>query len=195
MKEWGYLRENSAAAEKAGNDKHNNRCRIGLEKYLEVIFPNVDWIANKQFGMHNGKMHKIKPDYRSDILKLVIEFDGKYHYSNPINIKKDIEKDRIYDSAGYKVIRIPYFIQLTNKVVKQLFNVDVKDDLFPEGIESMSIEEKNTPAFMCPMGVKRMANDFLKFPEQYEANVSALKKVNDEFLTGVSILIDEYNNL
>lgn len=193
--DWGFLRETTAAAEKAGIDKHTGICRTGLDKYLEVIYPGSCWLHNMQFGEHNGKIYHFRPDYRSDHLKIVIEFDGTLHYSNPDNIRGDKRKDDIYNRAGYRVIRIPYFIQLTRTVVKQLFGVDVQNELFPNNVASMSIVNKNTPAYMCKEGVKRMAMEFQRFPEQYEANVQSLQKEADDFLTGVSFLIEEYNKL
>lgn len=40
-------------------------------------------------------------------------------------IRKDGENQKIYESFGYHVVRIPFFIQLTNEVVKILFGVEV----------------------------------------------------------------------
>lgn len=37
-----------------------------------------------------------------------------------------------------------------------------------------------------------MAREFCHFPEQYDVNVKALEEENDEILTGVSILKEEY---
>lgn len=91
-------------------------------------------------------------------------------------------------------MRIPYFIQLTNKAVKTLFDVDVSEELFDETISSLGIEGQNTPAYLCPAGLKRMAGEFKKFPEQYKTNLDFLKKQNYPFRTGVEFLEDEFNN-
>ena len=37
-----------------------------------------------------------------------------------------------------------------------------------------------------------MAREFKEFPEQYEVNIKFLKSLNNEFLTGVSILEEFY---
>ena len=108
-------------------------------------------------------------------------------------------KNEIFKELGYKVIRIPYFIQLTNKVVYDLFGVNVKEKLFDENIPSLNIESRNTPAYLCPMGIRRMAIDFLdKSTEQLNVNIEYLQKICDEhkyktLTVGLTYLIDEIN--
>ncbi len=176
-KKWGFLRETNAMAESAGIDKDTGLHRTGLEDYLKVIFPNTnDWIHDKMLGKINGTLYRSRPDYRSEELKLIIEFDGLPHYTNPDIIEKDKNNIDLYMSFGYKVVRIPYFIQLTNKAVKTLFDVEVTEDLFDGTIASLGIKGRNTPAYLCPSGIKRMAEEFKRFPEQYQMNIDSLKK-------------------
>jgi len=123
-KKWGFLRETAALAKKAGIDKDTGLHRTGLEDYLKVIFPKIDdWINDKALGMVNDKLYRSRPDYRSEKLKLIVEFDGLPHYTKPDIIEKDLKNNELYKNFGYKVIRIPYFVQLTNKAVKTLFDV------------------------------------------------------------------------
>lgn len=195
-KVFGYLRETKEIAKKDGNDPTTGLCRTGLEEYLEVIFPNTnDWIHDEVIGFLNGEKCRLRPDYRSESLKIIIEIDGLPHYTSPSNILNDEIKNKRYEKAGYKVIRIPYFIQLSNEVVKELFDVDVNIPLFDDKYTSMGIKNKNTPAYLCPLGIKRMAKEFKKFPKQYKTNIEALKKENNILLTGVDILENEYNNI
>lgn len=166
---WGFLRETKEAAEKAGIDKDTKICRTGLEEYLKVIFPDTDdWINNRiipNLYDSTGKKRRTRPDWRSESLRLIIEFDGLQHYTNPDNIIKDENNTALYESVGYKVVRIPYFIQLTNKAVKQLFGVDVKEEMFDEKIPSLGLQGNHSPAYLCYKGIKRMAKEFTKFPE------------------------------
>ena len=192
---WGFLRETVALAKKAGIDKDTGLHRTGLEDYLKVIFPGIDdWIHDKTLGLVNGKLYRSRPDYRSEKLKLLIEFDGLQHYTKPDIIEKDLKNTELYQNLGYIVVRIPYFIQLSNKAVKYMFDVDVSEELFNETISSLGIEGQNTPAYLCPAGVKRMAEEFKKFPEQYKTNLDFLKKQNNPFRTGVEFLENEYKN-
>ena len=182
---WGFLRENRKKAEANGIDKVTGLHRTGLDDYLAVIFPEVnDWICDKEIGMLGGKRYKFRPDYRSETLKLIIEFDGTLHYKNPDSIIVDESRTDLYEKGGYKVVRIPFFIQLTNEVVKEMFGVDVQEELFPPEIASMSIAWKNTPAFMCNLGIERMARELLKFPQQLNVNMKALKDETDKYENG-----------
>jgi hypothetical protein len=193
---WGFLRETNALAKQAGIDKDTGIHRTGLEEYLKVIFPNInDWIHDKTIGLKNGIQYRSRPDYRSEELKLIIEFDGLQHYTKPDIIEKDIKTKELYENFGYGVVRIPYFIQLSNKAVKTLFNVEVAEELFDEKISSLGIRGQNTPAYLCPAGLKRMAQEFKKFPEQYKTNIDFLKMQNDIFRSGVDFLEYEYNKI
>ncbi len=197
---WGFLREDEKGVKKDPIDEATGLHRTSMMEYLQVIYPEIpidQWIRGKQLGKHNGKLCKKKPDFRNDDLRMVIEVDGLLHYKSYQEICKDEIKDKQYEEAGYKCVRIPYFIQLTNRAVKILFDREVEEPLFNEKIPSMSSLNKkgNTPACLCPEGVRRMAKDFLRFPEQYKVNVEALKKENNLELTGVDLLETEYNKL
>ena len=197
MKKWGFVRETVEAAKKAGIDADTGLHRTGLEEYLSVVFPNVnDWVHDKSTGLiKDCKPTKMRPDYRSETLKMIVEFDGLQHYTSPENIIKDVEHTLFYQENGYKVVRIPYFIQLTNKAVETLFEVKVAEPLFDESIPSMGPKGHNTPAYLCFSGIKRMAQEFHRFPEQYLVNVNYLKKQKEQRLVEVEILEREYKSL
>lgn len=190
MPKWGFLRETRELAVKAGIDKDTGLHRTGLDEYLEVIFPEIsDWEHDKTFPhIVDGKKCRKRPDYRSETLKLIIEVDGLPHYTNPQNILKDKETTLLYESFGYKVVRIPYFIQLTNNAVKQLFDRDVEEPLFDENIPSLGVKGNNTPAFLCYAGIERMKEEFRKFPEQYQTNKKFLLESGDLYLTRVDLI-------
>lgn len=181
--ELGVLRETKELAEKA-HASHPDIKFSGLEEYLEVIFPGSKWVHDKAFS----KEHKIRPDYRCDELRLIVEVDGTPHYTDPAVIAKDRKNQRIYEDHEYTVVRIPYFIQLTRDTVKELFGVDVGRDLCDPSFPSMGKEWENTPAYCCTAGLKRMAEDFDRFEQQLAINIEHLTKQDDNNLTGVSVL-------
>ncbi|ASB50399.1 DUF559 domain-containing protein [Alkalitalea saponilacus] len=196
MNKWGFLRETNDKAQKAGIDKDTGYHRTGLEDYLKVIFPKTDdWLHDKALGKIDGTMYRCRPDYRSEELKLIVEFDGLPHYTNPDIIEKDLINTELYASFGYKVVRIPYFIQLTNEAVKTLFDIEVSEDLFDGIIPSLGIKGRNTPAYLCPAGIERMANEFKEFPDQYQTNIEALRNQGDTFKSGIDFLETEYNKI
>lgn len=100
---------------------------------------------------------------------------------------KDYESYEFYKNFGYELIRIPYFIQFTNEVVEKLFNVKCNEKLFPEDIPSLYTEYRNTPAYLCVQGIKRMVKEFKNFPQQLEVNLDYLSSLKNEFLTGANV--------
>lgn len=191
----GYLRETAELASKAGVDKEFNISRSGLDEYLAIIFPEVnDWVHDKAFS----KSIRTRPDYRSDSLKLVIEFDGLPHYMNPDVIRKDLENTKIYTQAGYTVVRIPFFIQLTSHVILKLFDRIVEPaKVFPDNnVVSFSVKSRVTPAYIPRAGLCRMAEEFIKVStEQLASNLEYLKTINDEFISGYNDFVDVINTL
>lgn len=190
--QWGFLREHSSMAE--GVDPETGLCRTGFDEYLKVIFPDVDdWIHDKTISsLPAGVKLRTRPDYRSEKLKMIVEFDGLQHYSNPNKIEIDKKNTENYINLGYKVVRIPYFIQLTNNVVEQLFDKKINSNLFSESIPSMGLSLGNTPAFLCIAGIVRMAIEFQNFPEQYDTNMRRLEEINDETKTAANLLSQVY---
>lgn len=189
---FGFLRETQKIADKAGIESETGLHRTGLDTYLKIIFPNIhDWVHDEQINL-NG--NKLRPDYRSESLKIIIEVDGLPHYQFPDIILNDKKKDELYIQSGYKVIRIPYFIQLTNETVYKMFNVKVNIPLFNSKYHSLSPKSRNTPAYLCLLGIKRMAEDFIKYKEQYKVNENYLLNFDNE-LTGLNLLKEEMNKI
>lgn len=194
---WGFLRETKEAALKAGIDKATGLVRTGLDEYLKVIFPqDNNWIHDKTIGKSlDGKKLRARPDYRNEKLRLIVEFDGVQHYTSPERIRRDVSNTEKYKRLGYRVVRIPYFIQLTTDAVNKLF-ADVLEHKFAKKLFNPKYASLSTvngaPAWLCPSGLERMAKEFAKFPEQYEVNIDALKNCNDEYLTGAGLLEAAY---
>lgn len=197
---WGYLKENSRKIKKGEVDDDIGLHFTGLDEYLDVIFPNNKWIYNKCFYYYDdGKRKHLIPDYRCEELKLVVEFDGKLHYTDHNTIMRDVRNEKIYKKEGYTVIRIPYFIQLTNDVVNTLFKqfskfLSVNEPLFNPNISSLYGEcEGFGPAYTCASGFKRMVKVLKQFPQQYELLVTSLKRFVDDYsVNGVDLLEEEY---
>ena len=191
QKMYGYLRETTESAIKAGVDPDTGLQRMGLNEYLAEIFPDVhDWIHDKSITIiKDGKTIKPRPDYRSETLKLIVEFDGVLHFQTPLAVRNDREMTKSYEELGYKVVRIPFFIQLTRDSILKMFGVDMGHEMFDPSVPSFSLKMKCTPAFFCHAGVLRMAEYFIEFPDQFEANLTVLGNMHDDELSGYSQLI------
>lgn len=128
---------------------------------LKSIFPMSEFIRDS-IVPDSGR--KFRPDYRSDDLMLIVEFDGHHHYTNPLQIANDKIKDRLYSSMGYRVVRIPYFIQLDQSTVNWFFNVEwAPEDSeivdCPHGFHSKNVV---TPAYFCTAGYAKYENMMLE---------------------------------
>lgn len=187
LKKGCYIRETREMAEKAAKLYPESNF-VGLEDYLPFLYPGRKWIHDKPFGIRDGQSFRIRPDYLCEEEKLIIEFDGLQHYTNPMNIRKDRENQAVYESFGYKVIRIPYFINLTTDVVKEMFGIITHGNLFDPALPSISVKWQNTPAFCCYEGILRMAKEYKRYPQQYEINIQQLEADNDEELSGAALL-------
>lgn len=195
-KKWGFLRENEKSVikwSKKALKKGREVVFSPLPEYLAVIFPKVnDWEHNKRYYYEGRKYHGV--DYVSDNLKLAVEFDGILgHYTNPEKILRDEKKACFLRDKGYKFINIPYFIQFTNEVVEQMFGVVKEEPLFDSS--TPSFVDDNTPTYLCPLGIKRMAKEFKRYPQQYKVNLEALKAMSNSELSGIDYLTEEYEKL
>jgi hypothetical protein len=131
-----------------------------LKDLLKQLYPNEDFIHDK--AVPNSKNKRRRPDYRSDNLMLIVEFDGASHYQSTSRILADKAKDEDYTSLGYKVVRIPYFIQPNTYTLEVLFGVGIGyEEQYPQGF----IDKKAVlPSDFCYKGIKRFEEDLDRFP-------------------------------
>lgn len=107
---------------------------------------------------------KLRPDYRCDKLKLIVEFDGYYHYNNSKIILNDYIKDNCYRNLEYSIIRIPYFIQLDYRVINLLFSsYDINKDSFNSYPHGFVDKVCLLPSDFNYVGIERFKKDLLRF--------------------------------
>lgn len=106
-----------------------------LKWILKQLFPNEEIIHNKKIKF--DKATGFRPDFLLKNKKIIVEFHGPQHFTNPICTIKDINKKDTAERFGYEYIEIPYFVQLTKNVLKSLFkDIIVNNDFsnnFPHG--------------------------------------------------------------
>jgi len=151
------------------------------EKNLIELFRTTyeDLVCNKNFFDR-----KFRPDIRIDSIKLVVEFDGYLHYTDSKTIMRDTKKDIVIQEYGYKIVRVPYFVQLKHleNLLSNYISLDVIRNFKTYGYKSGFIDNKaKTPADFCSLGLKRFYKDIefyncskeiiesLKLKDTYEA--------------------------
>lgn len=129
-----------------------------LGGFLSAIFPGAVFVRNRivpEVGT------RIRPAYRSAEMRLIVEFDGPNHYSKPSFVIKDDEHRRIFVEAGYEVVRIPYFVQLSTEVIARLFGTSRQfKQRYPHGFVE---EHAVLPAEFCCLGIERFIADLDRF--------------------------------
>lgn len=160
--------------------------RVG--DYLRLLFPNVEWIHDKKIPNIQAQF---RPDYRSEELKLVVEFDGYHHYTRASIILADQNKNRVLTALGYKVIRIPYFMQMSPATVKYWFNIDVTfDQQYKHGFIDWRAE---LPASFCELGIAKFTNQLLALHNSQDTNISQITNEILDSLLIKSVKFDKYS--
>ena len=171
-----------------------------LGEFLRVIYPNYDWVHDQKFRAEiesEEKTYNFRPDYCCHELRLCVEFDGPDHFTKASVIQADRNKDyTLIEKIGYKVIRVPYFIQLNTEGIKILFNKDVKIDYgFNHGFISKGV---TLPADFCEQGAWKLQVflSVIKSAEVeasekvfYQIRESLLNKINSSKLSAKRALL------
>ena len=113
--------------------------------------------------------------FRINAVTTVVEFDGDAHYRDPLKMKIDNEKDAVADSLGYRVVRIPYWVQLDNETLQYFFNIsDEIDQDFPHGF----IITKLFPGSYCELGIQRFQSELAALPPNVSRRI--LQSLRDQ---------------
>ena len=143
-----------------------------LETALKEIVGDAAWRGSEvRVGTRRQRWDMV---FERDGRLVAVEFDGDEHYRHTLKIKADREKDEAARVAGHRVVRFPYWIQLTTETVKHYFDLDanvVQD--FPHGF----ITTKVFPASFCALGIARFERDLEALPAGVRsAVVSSLRE-------------------
>ena len=112
--------------------------------------------------------------------KIAFEYDGPEHYNNVNKIERDQRKKKKLSELGYKVICIPYYLQLTQDIAKHLFfeNFNVySDSKYNAAVERIyeTLDEESmlahgwhttseTPANFVEKGIRRLLEEVEQYP-------------------------------
>ena len=138
-----------------------------LEEFLKQIYPNKEIIRNKTVPNSNCKS---RPDFRIEEEKLIVEFDGYRHYNSFETQSRDELKYHQYTYMGYKIIRIPYFIQLSSESIFKLFGIHLPDfeQKYPHGfIDKRAL----TPLDFNYKGLLKFRDDLIIFEKEIAEDI------------------------
>lgn len=162
---WKYLRETKLKY-------FDCRRNTPLSDYLEAIFPEYKFEYNYRMKKLELPTEYVYHQYVCDAIckeqKLVVEFDGLNHYMDSQVVLNDSYRDLWFRTLGYQVVRIPYWIQLSNLVIHDLFHVEVDQEMCKLDYcfytpETDSVNLNATPGNMCELGRTRFVNEFNLF--------------------------------
>jgi len=139
-------------------------CEAKLWFFLNMYFftYNFEIVYDKKIKGNDN----IRPDFQiinnqNNQIILIVEFDGYQHYTKAQEVLKDVTKDLIYKGLGYKVIRLPYFIQIRKEIVDHFFCQGFPyDNSYLHGF----IDPKVTlPSDFCELGMMKFLKDMKRF--------------------------------
>ena len=111
----------------------NKKTKIDpLNEAIKVFIPEKKYgkiqVKKKIKQLGYEAKSNIEPDYFIENLGLIFEFDGPDHYNNSIKVMKDERKyqnlkflKKNGKSINVRIIRVPYYFQLTKGVAKFIF--------------------------------------------------------------------------
>ena len=141
-----------------------------IQSKLESVIKNLvgDRWNGAEILVSDKNKYRWDLSYKEDNKIVFVEFDGDRHYREPFVIKNDNNKNRIAKESGCKVIRIPYWVQLTTQTLKYYFDIDNEiNQNFPHGF----ITSKWFPSSYCELGLERFAKELLTLPENVRFDV------------------------
>lgn len=108
-------------------------------------------------------------DYILPDQKLIVEFDGDSHFTSAKAIVNDWDKEELAQSFGYKVVRIPYFIQLDDDMINHYFGEYITQPVakfdFNYYQHGFIDARARTPGDFCELGQKRFMHIWSTLPQ------------------------------
>lgn len=136
----------------------------------------VEWVI-AEYGQENVlTQFKVTDKTRSrfDVAvpeqMLLFEFDGAAHYTDALVWERDGRKSKEAILLGYRIVRVPYFVQWTTEAIKYFlpeYNGNCTPN-FPHGF----IDKKAIlPGSFCKVGYERFCAEMRKLPNSISSKV------------------------
>lgn len=166
---------NQSSQWKILREKIDSESFTSLRTYLQKIYPDnefaYDAIIPSEIRRSRGiddRLSRCRPDARCEDLNLIVEYDGPQHYQDFRVATMDHLKDQEWRSAGYLVVRIPFWIQLSREYILDRFRVDPGEEMC-EFTFSFATSDPvdgafNLPISFCEPGIRRFCREFDSLP-------------------------------
>jgi hypothetical protein len=153
----------------------------------QMTVNNLKVISKLFLEKNNVSEHKLAR-FSLDIYfpedQIAFEYDGPDHYDKVANHERDLRKNQLCLSEGIRLVRWPYYFQLTKDVARYLFPNHYTDNKYQEAIKIVygASEEseilapglhgsKFTPANFTSLGINRFINDLNSAPISLRSQV------------------------
>lgn len=150
-----------------------------LGSFLNLVFPEGEWINNKPLPNSGSKL---RPDYRNDFYKIIVEYDGPGHYTNIKTMHRDHAMWNISKELGYTHITIPYFLQIDDTIFRAVFEANgavlpkgYSTSKFPQGFID---KDCTLPASYCSAGLHRFYLELTK--DFWPLSIDILNSLEDK---------------
>lgn len=141
------------------------------ESALARLFPNERFARDRIIP---DAPTDARPSYRCERLKLIVQCDGPPHYRESGIILQDRQQDAAFETMGYRVVRIPYFVQWSAEVAEHLFGRD-GGLIEPAGPQGFVGDDMPLPADFCALGIERFLQDLKRFHAVAKDIVTSLR--------------------
>lgn len=139
-----------------------------IESYLSesLLSTFINSRSNIRFKKSRIKEIGLIPDLTSEDGKIIIEFDGYYHYTSMKNIIRDNSLKDYCNKNSIKLIQIPYFIQLNSPDIIEYYFSDIVSDFSPYNSYKHGFINDNIslPSDFCYNGLLKFILEFNQLP-------------------------------
>ena len=149
------------------------------ESKLIQLFKNLEKQTNNIKVETNISISDEYKRYKGDIIinnYYLIEFDSYQHYTKSSIFERDSIKDTLWELQNKKVIRLPYFVQLTDEAFNYYFkdmikslnlNIKINSDYQHGFIDKKAV----LPADFCSLGERRFISEINNLPENIASEI------------------------
>ena len=168
------------------SDKNRGKFEMRSQKKEMTVghLKEVSSLFLDKAGVSEHKLARFSLDIYFPEDRIAFEYDGPDHYDKVANHERDLRKNKLCLSEGIKLVRWPYYYQLTRDVAKYLFPNHYTDKKYQQAIDLVygtSVESeilapglhnsKFTPANFTSLGIERFVRDLSEAPTSLRSQV------------------------